>query len=110
MNNGSKALADTGFGLPGVEDDFDTAVHFGSDVGHALAVTARGIISLTFGDRRGEQVWNSDAPQDRLAVQAAYGRAAINLARAGKLAARTPAKPGVLVFEEVGPMAERGTS
>lgn len=87
MNHGSRNLASFGFELPGVAEDFKTAIWFGSDIGCALAVAARGIISRAFGER-GEHVWNSNEPQDMLAVQAAFGRAAMNLARSGLLASR----------------------
>jgi len=86
MNRGTRNLALFDFGLPGVVEDFKNAVWFGSDVGHALAVTARGIISWAYGER-GERVWNSTAPQDIVAVQAAFGRAAMNLAQLGLLQA-----------------------
>ncbi len=84
MNRGSRNIAASGFSVPGVADDFKNAVWFGSDAGHALAIAARGIISRAFGER-GEHVWNSSEPQDLLAVQAAFGRAAMNLSHDGLL-------------------------
>ena len=86
MNRGTRNLASFSFNLPGVTEDFKNAVWFGSDIGHALAITARGIISRAFGER-GERIWNSERPQDILAVQAAFGRAAMNLAQLGMLQA-----------------------
>ncbi len=105
MNTGSRNLAAFGFSLPGVADDFHTAIWFGSDIGQALAVAARGIISRAFGER-GERVWNSNEPQDMLAVQAAFGRAAMNLAHDGLLESRNAPRQRVCQEKSVSSIVE----
>ncbi len=78
MTRGLERLAAIGFDT-NIRDAFTTAVWFHSDAGHAMACAARELIGKVFG-RRAEHVWNSRAPQDMLAVQAAFGRVAMNLA------------------------------